>query len=133
MFYKKLDVVQAIEAPSSSINNNDDKGKEKKGRRGRKKKETNNPPPPPLVGRGGDGDSGGGGKNINVAHVQVTIETTGGTSSGSTRTVDELFHSLLFDSFDSTVKLWDVEQGRLLHNLNGQEIKIGTLNKIILF
>ncbi|KAH0633048.1 hypothetical protein KY284_035834 [Solanum tuberosum] len=81
------------DVPSSSIiNNNTDKGKGKKGRRGRKKKETNNPPAsPPLVGRGGDADSGGGGTNINVAQVQVTTETTGGTSSGSTRAMDELF------------------------------------------
>ncbi|KAH0633110.1 hypothetical protein KY284_035896 [Solanum tuberosum] len=63
---KKLDVVQAIEVPSSSNNNNTDTGKGKKGGCGRKKKETNRPPHPPPVGQGGDSDGGDCETNINV-------------------------------------------------------------------
>lgn len=49
-----------------------------------------------LVVCGGDCDSGGGGgTNINTTQVQVTTKTTWGTCSGSTRAVDELFHSWL--------------------------------------
>ncbi|WMV08418.1 hypothetical protein MTR67_001803 [Solanum verrucosum] len=86
--FNKQNVVQAIEAPSSS-NNNIDKGK--KERRGRKKKETNNPPSPPI-----GGGVVGGGTYINVAQVRVATETIGGTSSGSTRVVNERVHPMWF-------------------------------------
>ncbi|KAG5598914.1 hypothetical protein H5410_030284 [Solanum commersonii] len=48
------------------------------------------PPPPPLVSGGSDGDSGG--INTNVAQVQDTTETAGGSSNGSTRVVNERVH-----------------------------------------
>lgn len=93
---KKLDVVQATEAPTSSNNNNNDKGKGKKGRRGRKKKETNSSPLPPPPVSGGGGGNGDGGTNLNVAQVQVAIETEGGTISGITRVVNERVHPIWF-------------------------------------
>lgn len=65
-FLQKLNVVQDIKAPSSSINKNIDEGEGKKGWHGRKKKVKNSLcPPPTLVIFSGDSDSGGGGKNLN--------------------------------------------------------------------
>ncbi|WMV47883.1 hypothetical protein MTR67_041268 [Solanum verrucosum] len=125
---KKLDVIQAIEAPSSSNNNNNDKGKGKKGRRGRKKKETNNPLSPPPVSGGGDGDGdgdGGGGTNLNVAQVQVAIETKGGTISGSTRVVNERVHPIWF-----TLVACDKQTCPLpLPQISSRYIKIKDVNK----
>ncbi|KAH0640367.1 hypothetical protein KY285_036953 [Solanum tuberosum] len=119
---KKLDFVQAIEAPSSSNNNNNDKGKGKKGRRGRKKKETNNPLSPPPVSGGGDG---GGGTNLNVAQVQVAIETKGGTISGSTRVVNERVHPIWF-----TLVACDKQTCPLpLPQISSRYIKIKDVNK----
>ncbi|XP_049347865.1 E3 ubiquitin protein ligase DRIP2-like [Solanum verrucosum] len=115
----KQSVVQAIEAPSSNHNNNIDKGK--KGRRGRKKKEINNPPPPPPVG----GGVVGGGKNINVAQVGVTTETTGGTSSGSTRVLNERVHPMWF-----TLVACDKQKGPSpLPQISSRYIKIKDVNK----
>ncbi|XP_049406409.1 E3 ubiquitin protein ligase DRIP2-like [Solanum stenotomum] len=119
---KKIDVVQAIEAPSSSNNNNIDKGKGKKGRRGRKKKETNNPLSPLPVSGGGDG---GGGTNLNVAQVQVAIEAEGGTISGSTRVVNERVHPIWF-----TLVACDKQACSLpLPQISSRYIKIKDVNK----
>ncbi|KAG5630506.1 hypothetical protein H5410_002223 [Solanum commersonii] len=114
----KQSVVQAIEAPSSNHHNKIDKGK--KGRCGRKKKETNNPPLP-LVG----GSVVGGGKNINVAQVGVTTETIGGTSSGSTRVVNERVHPIWF-----TLVACDKQKGPSpLPQISSRYIKIKDVNK----
>ncbi|KAK4732486.1 hypothetical protein R3W88_025474 [Solanum pinnatisectum] len=117
---KRLDVIQATKAPSRS-NNNIDKGKGKKGRCGRKKKETNIPPPPVS----GSGDGGSGGTNTNVAQVQVTTETTGGTSSDITTVVNERVHPIWF----SLVACEKQEGPSPLPQISTRYIKIKDVNK----
>uniref|UniRef100_M1DDJ0 Ring finger protein n=2 Tax=Solanum tuberosum TaxID=4113 RepID=M1DDJ0_SOLTU len=118
---KRLDVIQATEAPSRS-NNNIDKGKGKTGRCRRKKKETNIPPPPPVS---GSGDSGSGGTNTNVAQVQVTTETAGGTNNDITTVVNERVHPIWF----SLVACEKQEGHSPLPQISTRYIKIKDANK----
>ncbi|WMV47881.1 hypothetical protein MTR67_041266 [Solanum verrucosum] len=117
---KRLDVIQATEAPSRS-NNNIDKGKGKKGQCGRKKKETNIPPPPVS----GSGDGGSAGTNTNAEQVQVTTETTGGTSSDITMVVNERVHPIWF----SLVACEKQEGHSPLPQISTRYIKIKDVNK----